>query len=223
MPLIVIEGVDCSGKETQTENLYNNLKNEGRKVMRISFPDYESESSSLVKMYLRGDFGKSAYDVNPYTASAFFAVDRFASYKTKWGNELEDGVVVADRYVTSNMVHQASKMKTDAEKEEYINWLYDFEYEKLGLPKPDMVIFLDMPPEISAKLNAERKNKITGEAVKDIHESDLSYLKASYDNAHFVAAHQNWHRINCAPNGNLRTIEDISKEILLAVKEKIKA
>lgn len=223
MPLIVIEGVDCSGKETQTENLYNNLLAEGRRVKRISFPDYESESSALVKMYLRGDFGKSAYDVNPYTASAFFAVDRFASYKTNWGSFLEDGIVIADRYVTSNMVHQASKMESDSEKEEYISWLYDFEYEKMGLPKPDMVIFLDMLPEISAFLNEARKNKITGEETKDIHERDLSYLKASYDNAHFVAKNQNWHRIDCAPNGNLRTIEDISKEILAAVKETINA
>ncbi|MGM9551137.1 MAG: dTMP kinase [Clostridia bacterium] len=219
MPLIVIEGVDCSGKETQTLNLYNSLLEEGRQVKRISFPDYDSESSALVKMYLRGDFGKSAYDVNPYTASAFFAVDRFASYKTKWGEYLKDGVVIADRYVTSNMVHQASKMKSDDEKIEYIKWLYDFEYEKMGLPKPDAVIFLDMPPEISARLNMERKNKITGEDVKDIHESDLNYLKESYDNAHFVAKNQSWHRIDCAPSGNLRTIEDISAEILKVVKE----
>ena len=219
MPLIVIEGVDCSGKETQTEKLFDNLKKEGYEVMRISFPDYESDSSALVKMYLRGDFGKSAYDVNPYTASAFFAVDRFASYKTKWGEFLKNGIVIADRYVTSNMVHQASKMATNAEKEEYISWLYDFEYEKMGLPKPDRVLFLDMPPEISARLNAERKNKITGEAAKDIHESDLEYLKASYDNAHFVAAHQAWTRVNCAPDNNLRSIEDIAQELLMAVKE----
>lgn len=219
MALIVIEGVDCSGKETQTLNLYNALLSENRKVKRISFPDYESDSSALVKMYLRGDFGKSAYDVNPYTASAFFAVDRFASYKTKWGEDLKDGIVIADRYVTSNMVHQASKMKSSDEKTEFIKWLCDFEYEKLNLPKPDMVIFLDMPPEISAKLNLQRKNKITGELVKDIHESDLNYLKESYDNAHFVAKNQNWHRIDCAPGGNLRTIEDISAEILAAVKE----
>lgn len=219
MPLIVIEGVDCSGKETQTENLYKSLLDEGRKVMRISFPDYESDSSALVKMYLRGDFGKSAYDVNPYTASAFFAVDRFASYKTKWGEFLEDGIVIADRYVTSNMVHQASKMKDDSEKEEYINWLCDFEYGKLKLPKPDLVLFLDMPPEISARLNQERKNKITGEDVKDIHENDLEYLKASYDNAHFVAKNQSWRHVECAPNGKLRTIEEISEEIIGVVKE----
>ena len=218
MPLIVIEGVDCSGKETQTENLYNGLKNAGYKVMRISFPDYESESSSLVKMYLRGDFGKSAYDVNPYTASAFFAVDRFASYKTKWGEFLEDGIVIADRYVTSNMVHQASKMATNEEKEAYINWLYDFEYERMGLPKPDMVLFLDMPPAISARLNEARKNKITGEAVKDIHERNEGYLQQSYDNAVFVANKYGWNTVHCDKDGKVRTIEDISEEILSKVK-----
>ncbi|MBQ6795040.1 MAG: thymidylate kinase, partial [Clostridia bacterium] len=120
---------------------------------------------------------------------------------------------------TSNMVHQASKMESVKEKEEYIKWLYDFEYERMGLPKPDMVLFLDMPPEISARLNMERKNKITGEDVKDIHESDLNYLKASYDNAHFVAKNQGWTKIECAPCGNLRTIEDISKEIFDVCKE----
>ncbi len=219
MPLIVIEGVDCSGKETQTVNLYNNLLNRGYKVKRISFPDYESESSNLVKMYLRGDFGKSAYDVNPYTASAFFAVDRFASYKTKWGEDLKDTVIIADRYVTSNMVHQASKMDTEEEKEQFIEWLCDFEYVKLKLPKPDMVIFLDMPPEISERLNRERNNKITGEAVKDIHENDLLYLKASYDNAHFVAGNQSWRRVDCAPGNKLRTIDDIAEEILKVAEE----
>ncbi len=219
MPLIVIEGVDCSGKETQTENLYKRLLDSGEKVMRISFPDYDSESSSLVKMYLRGDFGKSAYDVNAYTASAFFALDRFASFKTKWGEFLKDGVVIADRYTTSNMVHQASKMDDEEDKKAFIEWLCDFEYKKLNLPKPDMVIFLDMPPEISEELNRKRKNKITGEDAKDIHESDLDYLKSSYENAHFVARHQSWRRVDCAPCGNLRTIEDISKEISDIVKE----
>ncbi len=219
MPLIVIEGVDCSGKETQTEKLYNRLLNEGKKVMRISFPDYESDSSAVVKMYLRGDFGKSAYDVNPYAASTFFAVDRFASYKTKWGSFLEDGVVIADRYVTSNMVHQASKMSDEKDKEEYISWLYDLEYEKMGLPKPDRVIFLDMPPEVSSELNEARKNKITGEDKKDIHESDLEYLRKSYINAHFVAKNQKWTRVDCAPNNLLRSIDDIAEEIFESVKE----
>lgn len=219
MPLIVIEGVDCSGKETQTEILYNNILATGKKVMRISFPDYESEASAPVKMYLRGDFGKSAYDVNPYAASALFAVDRFASYKTKWKEFLKDGVVIADRYVTSNMVHQASKLESTDEKKKFIDWLYDFEYEKMGLPKPDAVIFLDMPPQISFKLNEARANKITGSKEKDIHESDLKYLKESYENAHFVARDQSWNKVMCAPENNLRTIEEISEEIFCLVKE----
>lgn len=220
--LIVIEGVDCSGKETQTARLYERLKAEGERVERISFPDYESEASAPVKMYLRGDFGKSAYDVNPYAASVLFAVDRFASYKTKWSDKLS-GIVIADRYVTSNMVHQASKIADEEEKRKYIKWLYDLEYEKLELPKPDLVLFLDMPPEISAILNLERKNKITGENKKDIHEDDLKYLRESYENAHFVAREQGWKVIKCAEGGALRTIEDISEEIFKAVREKLYA
>lgn len=220
--LIVIEGVDCSGKETQTARLFERLRAEGRDAVRISFPDYESEASGPVKMYLRGDFGESAYDVNPYAASTLFAVDRFASYKTKWKDFLS-GIVIADRYVTSNMVHQASKIKEEEEKRKYICWLYDLEYEKLELPKPDLVLFLDMPPEISARLNAERKNKITGECKKDIHEEDLKYLRASYENAHFVAREQGWTVIKCAEGGVLRTVEDISEEIFEAVREKLYA
>ncbi len=220
--LIVIEGVDCSGKETQTARLYERLKAEGEQVERISFPDYGSEASAPVRMYLRGDFGKSAYDVNPYAASVLFAVDRFASYKMKWFDKLS-GIVIADRYVTSNMVHQASKIADEDEKRKYIRWLCDLEYEKLELPRPDLVLFLDMPPEISAILNSERKNKITGENKKDIHEDDLKYLRESYENARFVAREQGWRVIKCAEGGDLRTIEDISEEIFKAVREKLYA
>lgn len=220
--LIVIEGVDCSGKETQAARLFERLRAEGKDVERISFPDYESEASGPVKMYLRGDFGKSAYDVNPYAASVLFAADRFASYKTKWREKLS-GIVIADRYVTSNMVHQAAKISDIEEKRKYIAWLYDLEYEKLELPKPDLVLFLDMPPEISARLNSERKNKITGENKKDIHEEDLKYLRESYENAHFAAREQGWTVIKCADGGALRTIEDISEEIFKAVREKLYA
>ena len=211
MPLIVIEGVDCSGKETQTENLYNGLKNAGYKVLRISFPDYESESSSLVKMYLRGDFGKSAYDVNPYTASAFFAVDRFASYKTKWGEFLNEGIVIADRYVTSNMVHQASKMATDSEKEAYINWLYDFEYERMGLPKPDMVLFLDMPLELSEKLLS---NRYHGDpSKKDVHERDKSFMYRCHEIARFIAARQGWTMVPCSKDGEILPMDTITEDL----------
>jgi dTMP kinase len=219
MSLIVIEGVDCSGKETQTKKLFERLEKENFDVERVSFPNYESESSAPVKMYLRGDFGKSAYDVNPYAASVLFAVDRFASYKTDWGKKARDGVVIADRYVTSNMVHQASKIDDEDEKKKYISWLYDLEYEKMGLPKPDLVIFLDMPPEISERLNRERKNKITGSEEKDIHECDLEYLKKSYENAHFVAENQGWTKIECAPCNHLRSIDEIAEDIFKAVRE----
>ncbi|MCD8048647.1 MAG: thymidylate kinase [Clostridia bacterium] len=218
MSLIVIEGVDCSGKETQTVRLYERLVDEGKTVKRVSFPDYESESSAAVRMYLNGDFGKSAFDVNPYAASVLFAVDRFASYRTKWKKDLESGIVIADRYVTSNMVHQASKLDTREEKERFIEWLCDLEYGKMELPKPDKVIFLDMPPEMSAKLNLERKNKINGSDAKDIHERDLDYLKKSYENACFVADMQGWTVIKCAAAGKVRAIDDIAEEIYCKVK-----
>ncbi len=218
MPLIVIEGVDCSGKETQTELLYQRLLREGKTVTRVSFPDYESESSALVKMYLNGDFGTSAYDVNPYAASVFFAADRFASYRTKWKDKLE-GIVIADRYVTSNMVHQASKIDDIDEKVRYIEWLCDLEYNKLELPRPDKVIFLDMPPEIAARLNEERKNKIDGKDVKDIHERDGEYLHKSYDNACFAAKNQGWSVIKCADGERLKSIEEIHGEIYEALKK----
>ncbi len=218
MPLIVIEGVDCSGKETQTELLYQRLLREGKTVTRVSFPDYESESSALVKMYLNGDFGTSAYDVNPYAASVFFAADRFASYRTKWKDKME-GTVIADRYVTSNMVHQASKIDDMDEKVRYIDWLCDLEYNKLELPRPDKVIFLDMPPEIAARLNEERKNKIDSKDVKDIHERDGEYLHKSYDNAWFAAKNQGWSVIKCADGERLKSIEEIHREIYEALKK----
>lgn len=219
MPLIVIEGVDCSGKETQTERLVKRLAEEGKNAERITFPNYESESSGAVKMYLRGDLGKNAYDVNPYAASVLFAADRFASFKSSHGWGIEEKVVVADRYVTSNMVHQASKIESEEEKRKYIAWLRDLEYGKLGLPKPDLVIFLDMPPEMSLRLNEERKNKITGKDAKDIHEGNIDYLRQSYNNAHFVASEECWRVIKCAAGERLKTIDEIAEEIFAAVRE----
>ena len=204
MPLIVIEGSDCSGKETQTLLLEKKLNDMGKNVKKISFPDYGSESSYPVRMYLEGKMGESVYDVNPYAASVLFAVDRFTSYRLKWKNWLDESVVIADRYVTSNMVHQASKIESDAEKLKFFAWAEDLEYIKMGLPKPDLVIFLDMPPEVSARLNTERKNKATGLSEKDIHERDLEYLEKSYKNAHFAAKTLGWSRIKCAPEGALR-------------------
>ena len=217
--LVVIEGVDASGKQTQTEKLYSNLLSLGSKVEKIEFPNYASETSSLVKMYLGGEFGTNAQDVSPYMASAFFAVDRVGSIKSVWKDKLSDAdVVIADRYVTSNMIHQASKIADDAEKNEFLDWVYDFEYNKLDLPKPDLVIFLDMPVKYAKQLMEKRRNKINNSEIKDIHEGDTEHLTRSYDNAVRVAEKYGWHRISCVKDGSIRTIEDISEEIFEACK-----
>ena len=217
--LVVIEGVDASGKQTQTEKLYSNLLSLGSKVEKIEFPNYASETSSLVKMYLGGEFGTNAQDVSPYMASAFFAVDRVGSIKSVWKDKLSGAdVVIADRYVTSNMIHQASKIADDAEKNEFLDWVYDFEYNKLDLPKPDLVIFLDMPVKYAKQLMENRRNKINDSEVKDIHEGDADHLTKSYNNAVGVAEKYGWHKISCVKDGEIRTIEDISKEILEVCK-----
>ena len=217
--LVVIEGVDSSGKQTQTENLFENVKSLGYKTEKIVFPNYDSPTSSLVKMYLGGEFGSNPNDVNPYTASAFYAVDRVGSIKALWAEKLDcTEVVIADRYVTSNMVHQASKIDDEEEKENFLNWVYDFEYNKLELPKPDLVIFLDMPVKYAMELMASRPNKITSESQKDIHESDETYLTKSYNNAVSVADKYGWHKVSCVESGKVRSIEDISREIFETVK-----
>lgn len=217
--LIVIEGVDSSGKATQTELLHKKLSESYPNVSKVSFPNYDSPSSAIVKMYLGGEFGAEADSVNPYTASSFFAVDRFASVNGAWKDIFfGDGIVIADRYTTSNMVHQASKIANDVDKDSFLDWLYDFEYNKLSLPEPDLIIFLDMPVKYARELMSNRKNKIDGGDVKDIHESDTAYLEKSYNNAVTVAEKYGWHRILCAKDGKVRSIEDISREIFDKVK-----
>ena len=221
--LIVVEGLDSSGKQTQTEYLYKSLKEQGEKVMKISFPCYDSDSSALVKMYLSGSFGENAEDVNPFAASSFYAVDRYASFKTGWGKFYNSGgVVIADRYTTSNMIHQAGKIKDKGERDKYLKWLYEYEYLYLGLPEPDLVLFLEMEPEVSARLMKERANKITGEKEKDIHEKDASHLKNSYDSAVYVAEKFDWVKIKCVKNDELRSIEDIHNELLSLTLEELK-
>lgn len=212
--LVVIEGVDSSGKETQTNKLFENITSMGLKAEKIVFPNYESETSSLVKMYLGGAFGKNANDVSPYMASAFFAVDRVGSIRSVWRDKLKDvDVVIADRYVTSNMIHQASKIENPDDKNEFLDWVYDFEYGKLELPEPDLIIFLDMPVKYAMELMANRPNKIDSSNVKDIHESDVDYLTKSYNNAVSVADKYAWNKISCVNDGKVRSIEDISAEI----------
>ena len=211
--LIVFEGVDASGKATQSDRVFEYLKAK-QNTRKISFPDYDSPSSSLVKMYLAGDFGENPGDVSPYAASAFYAVDRYASFKKDWGEYLMGGgTIIADRYVTSNMIHQAAKIEDKAEKDRFLSWVYDFEYGKLSLPKPDKVIFLDMPPKFARELMRERANKITGGKEKDIHEKDTAYLEKAYENAVYVAEKFGWERIKCADT-NVRSIEDITNEII---------
>ncbi len=212
--LIVIEGVDGSGKQTQSDKLFLRLKEEGYKIMKVSFPDYESESSALVKMYLRGDFGDNPEDISAYVASSFFAVDRYASFQTKWKAFYEEGgVVIADRYTTSNMVHQASKIRDVEERERFLDWLYHLEFVMYGIPVPDVVFFLDVPPEITMEMMKRRMNKFTGEMQKDIHEKDVHHLSSSYTNAHYVADKYGWSKINCVEEGTLLSVEDIFHKI----------
>ena len=212
--LFVIEGVDGSGKATQTDLLYQALQNEGKTVRKISFPNYDSPSSSLIKMYLNGEFGTDPQAVNAYATSVFFAVDRFASFRTDWHSFYEDGgIIIADRYVTSNFVHQAGKIEDVAEKERYIQWLSHLEYDIFGLPRPDCVIFLDMPPAYSLRLRQQR-NTLKQGLTHDIHEEDQGYLYQAYENATAIAQHQAWHVINWVADYEIRTIEEIHQEIM---------
>ena len=217
--LIIIEsGSDASGKATQSEELLKKLTADGYNVRKVEYPNYKSESSTLVKMYLRGDFGKNADDVDAYIASTFFTADRYASFKTEWEEFYRSGgIVIADRYTTSNMVHQASKMEIE-ERDKYLDWLEDYEYNLFKIPRPDEVIFLNVPVDYSIKLMENRKNKFTGEDEKDIHESDKSYLRKTYNNSLYIADKYNWKRVECVENEQLRTIEDISNEIYGIVK-----
>ncbi len=213
--LIILEAGDASGKETQTRLLYERLRSEGRDVTRVSFPDYDSDSSALVRMYLRGDFGAQAADVDAYAASVFFAVDRYASFHMKWGEAYrKGGVILSDRYTTSNLAHQAVKLDSENARDEYFSWLEDFEYARLGLPRPDLVVFLDMPPESSDRLLVAR-SKETGAA--DIHEKDRGYLHRVHD-AYVVAARRfDWARVSCGEGATPRKPEAIAEDVYRAV------
>ena len=210
--LIVIEGLDGSGKSTQLDLLFKGLEDLGKDCKWVSFPDYESNSSALVKMYLGGEFGDKPDDVNAYAASVFYTVDRYASYKANWGEFYDNGgTIVSGRYTTSNAIHQASKLPED-KWEDFLSWLYDFEYNKIGIPRPDKVIFLDMPIEVSQKLLTKRYEG--DENKKDIHESDVKYLEKCRNAACFTAKYSGWSIINCAESGEARSIEDIAKDVL---------
>ncbi|CAM3091554.1 deoxynucleoside kinase [Streptobacillus felis] len=218
--LIIIEGTDGSGKQTQTEKLYSRLVDDGNKVKKISFPNYDSNSSALVKMYLSGEFGSKPTDVNAYAASTFYGIDRYASYKTDWGKEYISGtIIISDRYTGSNMIHHGSKFDDEKEKEKYLCWLEDLEFDKFGIPRPDVTIFLNVPIDYTFSLMENRDNKFTGESKKDIHESDKDYLRKSYYNALDIAKQKGWKVIDCVVNNRMLSIEEIHELIYANVKE----
>lgn len=214
---IVIDGLDGCGKSTQIAKIQQYFDGAGLNYRKIKLPDYDSPSSSLVNMYLAGDFGESADSVNAYTATAFFAVDRFANFNLKWKKDYENGVhIIADRYTTSNALHQASKL-TGTQRDEFLDWLWDFEYVKLGLPKPDAVIYLDMPVEISQKLMTSRYDG--DEQKKDVHERDVNYLNHCRESALYTASKCGWNVINCGDGDSPRAISDISADIIAVIEE----
>lgn len=214
--LIIIEAGDGSGKATQTKALYEHLCREGCRVHRVEFPDYAADSSMLVRMYLRGDFGGHAEDVNAYAASTFFAVDRYASYRMKWKKAYEAGaIILADRYTTSNMVHQAVKLTDREERESFLDWLWDFEFGKLGLPVPDKVVFLDMDPEVADQLIATRAAAQAQE--RDIHERDKEYLHRCHAAYEELAKKYGWTRVACSEHGEPRAIEAIHADVYAAI------
>lgn len=209
--LIVIEGTDGSGKSTQFRILSQRLEKDGIAFKHLVFPRYSEESSALIRMYLGGQFGDKPTDVNAYAASAFYAVDRFASYKMDWGDWYEKGgVVLSDRYTTSNAVHQASKEPAD-QQAAYLKWLYEFEYDKLGLPRPDLTIYLDVPTDFTEQMLRRREQDTNTHA--DIHEKDMQYLATCRNTGRTAAAYYGWTVIDCVKDGAMRSIEDIHEEI----------
>ncbi len=215
--LIVIEGTDGSGKSTQFRLMTEHLDRDQVSFKRLVFPRYDQESSALIRMYLGGEFGSKPSDVNAYAASAFYAVDRFASYKQDWGSWYEiGGLVVSDRYTTSNAVHQASK-ETGEDRARFLDWLYEFEYEKLGLPRPDLTIYLDVPTDFTEKMLRGREQATNTKA--DIHEKDMAYLATCRETGRAAAAHYGWTVIQCVKDGAMRSMEDIHAEIYSYVKK----
>lgn len=211
MSLIVIEGLDGCGKSTQLPLLERELARRGP-VRTVSFPDYGSPSSALVKMYLGGEFGGSPESVNAYAAGAFYAVDRYASYQKLWREDYQSGVtILAARYATSNLLYQMEKLPRE-QWLQYIEWVEDFEYNKMGIPRPDQVILLDMPVEVSQRLLMERYR---GEAEKkDLHERNAAFLESCAACAHFAAEQLGWQVVPCARGGEPLSVEEVHRRIV---------
>ena len=220
--LFVIDGTDGSGKQTQFEKLKERLAKDGVKYKVVSFPNYDSPSSSLVKMYLSGEFGKDAKKISPYIASTFYAADRYATFQTNYRDYYENGgIILADRYTTANMVHQAGKISDKVERKKFLDWLWDFEFNLYGLPVPTEVFFLNMPVEKSLELIKNRENKFTHDAEKDIHESDKNHLIDAYHAAFYVSKVYHWYEVLCLKDDKIRTIEDIHEEVYEEIRKHI--
>ena len=220
--LFVIDGTDGSGKQTQFDLLKKRLDEEKIDYRTVSFPNYESPSSSLVKMYLSGEFGENAKDVSPYIASTFYASDRYATFQKEYKEYYKNGgIILADRYTTANMVHQAGKIDDEKEREKFLNWLFDLEFNLYGLPVPNKVFFLNMPPEKVKELIKNRENKFTHNNKKDIHERDEKHLQDAYNAACSLVEKYNWNEIKCVRNNEIRTREDIHNEIFSIVQKEL--
>ena len=218
--LIVLEGIDGSGKSAQYRRLCTRMENDGIAYTHIVFPRYEKESSALIRMYLGGQFGSKPEDVNAYAASTFYAVDRFASYRSDWGPIYENGgLILSDRYTTSNAVHQGSKLPEE-ELPAFFDWLQDLEYEKMGLPRPDLVIYLDVDVELSLARMHRRQQKTHTSA--DIHEQDVGYLERCLRTARLAAAHYGWTYIPYLKDGKEREVDEKNREIYSVLLDYLK-
>jgi dTMP kinase len=215
--LIVFEGIDGSGKSTQSRIVRERLENSGIRFRSVTFPRYDKPSAALIKMYLGGEFGTDPSDVNPYAASCFYAVDRYASFKQDWKDYYTDGgLIVTDRYTTSNAIHQGSKLP-EAEREGFFRWLYDFEFNLMGLPRPDAVIYMDIPFELALRRIAER-DLATG-STGDIHEKDRTYLEHCCQCGRQAADYFGWRCVSSVKDGTERTVNDINNEIFDIIKD----
>lgn len=220
--LFVIDGTDGSGKQTQMQKLKERFEKENIEYMGVSFPNYDNPSSSLVKMYLSGEFGENANDVSPYVASTFYAADRYATYKTKLEKYYNDGgIILADRYTSANMIHQTGKIKDKAERKKFLDWLVDLEFNIYKIPKPDVVFFLNMPPKSSLELIKNRENKFSHKMQKDIHEKDSHHIEDSYNAACNLVDEYGWREVKCIKENKIRTVEDINEEIFSIVKKEL--
>lgn len=215
--LIVIDGLDGCGKATQAKRLVEKLRSLHQQVRYVDFPNYESPSSSLVKMYLGGELGDNVSNINAYAASSFYAVDRFASYIQSWKKDYDEGqIIVANRYTTANALHQMCKLPRD-QWDNFLNWLFDYEYNKLGLPEPSLVIQLSLPVNVSQELLSRRYEGNSDK--RDIHENDLDYLCKCYSCSEYIADTQKWKVIDCSHENEIRPVEEIGKSVWKIVNE----